>query len=186
MSLYVGYLSLGIAFAILASILLWNGFRLRSFKVSLAMVPLVIWYSMALFYVPSHLVGWPSNNKIPENFLVISSMVQEPTRGQKGGIYFWGFEWDAKKPVTNFINPRDSFIYIPESMTPRAFRVDYSVGLQKKLTESKEQVREIPGGVMMIERPKEKKDTGKKDDIQPGPESDLQLTILNPGETLTK
>lgn len=185
MSLCLGYLWLGIAFAILASILLWNGLRLRSFKVNLAMIPLVIWYSVALFYVPSHLMGWPSNNKIPEKFLVINSMVQEPEKDRKGGIYIWGLEWDGKKPVRNLIDPKGTFIYIPETITPRAFRVDYSQGLQKRLNERREEVKKVPGGIIMIERIK--KDTEKEDDTKvAGQKSDLRLTILNPAQTLTK
>lgn len=186
MSLYLGYLSLGMAFVILASILLWNGFRLRSFRVSLVMVPLVIWYSMALFYVPSHLMGWPSNNKIPEKFIVISSWVHEPMKGQKGGIYFWGFEWDGKKPDRNLTTPKDAFRYIPESMsTPRAFRIGYSLGLHKKLMKQQEEVEQVAGGLMMIKR-SEKRIAEQENEEQIGPESDLEFTILNPAEVQTK
>ena len=187
MSLCLGYLWLGIAFAILASILLWNGFRLRSFKVNLAMIPLVIWYSMALFYVPSHLMGWPSNNKIPDKFLVMSSLVQKPEKDFKGGVYFWGLEWDGKKPVRNLIDPKGSFMYIPESMTPRAFRVDYSEGLQKSLDRGKEEMKKVPGGIIMVERIKKDTDKEKEDDLQTaGKGSELKLTILNPAQTLAK
>jgi hypothetical protein len=185
MSLFIGYLSLGIAFVILVSILLWNGFGPRSFRVSLVMVPLVIWYSMALFYVPSHLLGWPSNHKIPEKFLVISFWVHEPMKGQQGGIYLWGREWDGKKPERNLTSPKQAFRYIPELMTPRAFRVDYSRALHKKLMKQREEVEQVAGGIMMIERRK-KRIVEQEGDEQIGPEDFMEFTILNPAETPTK
>ena len=185
MSLCLGYLWLGMAFVILASILLWNGFRMRSFRVNLVMVPLVIWYSMALFYVPSHLMGWPSNNKMPEKFLVISSWVQEPTKSQKGGIYFWGLEWEGKKPDRKLISPKDAFGYMPESKTPRAFRVDYSRGLQKKLVKQEEEVKQVSGGIIIVNRVEKKIENEQKEE-QIAPENYLEFTILNPAEILTK
>jgi hypothetical protein len=185
MSLCLGYLWLGMAFVILASILLWNGFRSRSFKVSLVMVPLVIWYSMALFYVPSHLMGWPSNNKMPEKFLVISSWVQEPTKDQKGGIYFWGLEWEGQKPDRKLTSAKEAFRYLPESMTPRAFRVDYSSALQKKLTDQEEEVKQISGGIIMVKRV-EKKIENEENVERIEPDSYLEFTILNPAEVPTK
>jgi hypothetical protein len=135
-----------VSFVILVPVLLWNGFGPRSCRVSLVMVPLVIWYSMALFYVPSHLLGWPSNDKIPEKFPVISFWVHEPLKDQKGGIYFWRREWDGKKPDRNLKSLEQACGYIPELMTPRAFRIDYSRALHKKLMKQREEVEQVAAG----------------------------------------
>lgn len=61
------------------------------------------------------LTGWPVNDPVPEDFILIASEVIEPNpqTGEEGVMYWWLYDRDAKRP-------------------PRAYRLPYQATLHEQ------------------------------------------------------
>ena len=94
-----------------------------------------IWYGVAVYYFPGSLMGWPRCvNNLPDDSLIMSHKVVEPSAIDSGGMYFWLMEDIKKIPLR--LNPAEVFTRI-DRMTPRAYRIPYDRELHKKLEMAK-------------------------------------------------
>ncbi len=71
------------------------------------------------------LMGWPTAQKLPVRFNLVSSVISEPDRrtNSPGHIYLWAAELDANN--------------VP-SRTPRSYQIGYSAALARKLADAQE------------------------------------------------
>jgi hypothetical protein len=100
------------------------------------------------------LMGWPTGQKLPVRFSLVSSMITEPDRRTKspGHIYLWAAELDENN--------------VPAGI-PRSYEIAYTNALAKKVAgaqEKHDRGQEVMG-VLSNEQPKEK----------PEPRSDIKL-----------
>jgi hypothetical protein len=70
--------------------------------------------------------GWPSRQALPERFVLLAAVVEEPTKQREGSLYVWVNALEAGKPVRE----------------PRAFRLAYRKDLHALLDEGMKKVRQ--------------------------------------------
>ena len=70
--------------------------------------------------------GWPTSDAMPERFVLLSAVIDEPTARHAGGLYVWVNALEGGKPAAE----------------PRAFRLRYSKDLHALLNEGMKKARE--------------------------------------------
>jgi hypothetical protein len=70
--------------------------------------------------------GWPSRAGLPERFVLLAAVIEEPTKQRPGALYVWLNAMENGKPAAQ----------------PRAFRLAYSKDLHALLDEGMKKVRQ--------------------------------------------
>lgn len=70
--------------------------------------------------------GWPSRQALPERFVLLATVIEEPAKGREGALYVWVNAIEDGKPVAQ----------------PRAYRLPYSKDLHALLGEAMKKVRQ--------------------------------------------
>lgn len=70
--------------------------------------------------------GWPSRDGLPERFVLLAVVVEEPTKTNEGALYLWVNAIDKGKPVRE----------------PRAHRLPYTKDLHALLNEGMKKARQ--------------------------------------------
>ncbi|MBK9362902.1 MAG: hypothetical protein IPM99_18235 [Rubrivivax sp.] len=70
--------------------------------------------------------GWPSRHALPERFVLLAAVIEEPTRTRPGALYVWVNALEGGKPA-----PR-----------PRAYQLPYSKDLHALLDEGMKKARQ--------------------------------------------
>ena len=114
MEMWTGYIGLSIAFVIISAIVLWFSIRTPGKVIIKAiLIPVTIWYGLALYYTVPNLVGWPVSEPIPDNSQVLAIRINEPNPlyNDPGAIYFWiQVKPDPKKSkpkLAGLLNPKN-------------------------------------------------------------------------------
>lgn len=86
---------------------------------------------VAVFYFWVHdvahdLSGWPAADPLPERFVLLAAVFDEPSAKSSGALYVWVNAIEDGKPVTQ----------------PRAYRLPYSKDLHSVLSEAMKKARE--------------------------------------------
>jgi hypothetical protein len=137
-----------------------------------------------LFYAGSYvtisaLLGWPTHDRLPENFQFVSSRIVEPDRatGEVGAIYLWIADLDEDN--------------VPDAR-PRAFELPYSDELANRINDAqnmRDEGIEVAGKVEFGEEARQDKplEIGEMDeknaeqtskmDTMPFLEQDLRVTF---------
>ena len=114
-----GIASIIISYLLITSILMWGYLGgVRSKTTLIILVPFIIWYSAVLYLSFDSLMGYPTNSIMPNDTVIYSYRVVEPTSDNSGGMYFWGLPAEKVGDQT--------FI-------PRSYRMDYDRELHKQL-----------------------------------------------------
>jgi hypothetical protein len=90
---------------------------------------LVVGVTLFYFYaneVVHHMWGWPSSDALPEKFVLLAAVIEEPNSKQPGAVYVW-------------VNALENGKAIPQ---PRAYRLPYAKDLHALLNEGMKKVRE--------------------------------------------
>jgi hypothetical protein len=90
---------------------------------------LVVGVTMFYFYandVVHNMWGWPSSDALPEKFVLLAAVIEEPNSKQPGALYVW-------------VNALENGKAIPQ---PRAYRLAYAKDLHALLNEGMKKVRE--------------------------------------------
>lgn len=90
---------------------------------------LVVGVTVFYFYadeVVHSMWGWPSPDALPERFVLLAAVIDEPTAKSKGGLYVWVNALEDGKPAA----------------APRAYRLPYSKDLHALLSEGMKKVRQ--------------------------------------------
>lgn len=120
-------LALILSFAALALLcvlaLLWS--RWPAWLKGLLVVGVTVFY----FYADSvvhQLSGWPSPDALPERFVLLAAVIEEPSARTDGALYVWVNAIDDGKPTAQ----------------PRAYRLPYSKDVHSMLNEGIKKVRQ--------------------------------------------
>jgi hypothetical protein len=70
--------------------------------------------------------GWPSADALPERFVLLAAVIEEPTSKSKGALYVWVNALENGKP----------------SAQPRSYRLPYAKDLHALLNEGMKKVRQ--------------------------------------------
>ena len=70
--------------------------------------------------------GWPSRHALPERFVLLAAVIEEPTKTSPGALYVWVNALEQGKPARE----------------PRAFRLAYSKDLHALLSDGMKKVRQ--------------------------------------------
>jgi hypothetical protein len=83
-----------------------------------------------LFFVAENALndtwGWPSRDKLPERFVLLAAVIEEPSKVRAGTLYVWLNALENGKPVSQ----------------PRAYRLPYSKDLHSLLDEGMKKARQ--------------------------------------------
>ena len=76
--------------------------------------------------VAHNLSGWPTSDALPERFVLLAVVIEEPSNKRPGALYVWVNGLEKGKPVEH----------------PRAFRLAYTKDLHALLNEGMKKVRQ--------------------------------------------
>jgi len=175
MDIFLGYSGVAIAFSIMMFVLLMIFIKANniSWKLKFVLIPLVMWYSVALYHTPQNFMGWPAEKwSIQNEVIIIGYHINE-----EKAIYFWVVDYNIKN-VRAIIDPRTAFYpYIDD--TPRAYMVVYDSDLHKKLLTARAKMLALGRGGMSM-RMDRLKGMSKFDSTIP------LFKIFDPAEVLIK
>jgi hypothetical protein len=101
--------------------------------------------------------GWPSADPLPERFVLLAAIIEEPTAERAGALYVWVNAMEDGKPAAQ----------------PRAYRLPYAKDLHALLNEGMKKVRE---GVSQVGTSEPKVGKGGLSWLRPG--NDEQIVKL--------
>jgi hypothetical protein len=101
--------------------------------------------------------GWPSADPLPERFVLLAAIIEEPTAKRAGALYVWVNAMEDGKPAAQ----------------PRAYRLPYAKDLHALLNEGMKKVRE---GVSQVGTSEPKVGKGGLSWLRPG--NDEQIVKL--------
>ncbi|MDO9313615.1 MAG: hypothetical protein Q7T97_03590 [Burkholderiaceae bacterium] len=90
---------------------------------------LVVGVTVFYFYADSvvhQLSGWPSPDALPERFVLLAAVIEEPSAKTDGALYVWANAIENGKPAAQ----------------PRAYRLPYSKDVHSMLNEGIKKVRQ--------------------------------------------
>ena len=123
-----GSMEVTLIFVILSTILLWAVIGSKgNWALKMAAIFVTLMFSLNIMRSLENLSGWPSEDDLPNQFLVHWVMVEEPSKEFKtdGGIYLWVQNLDNETyEVLEFFKNNEDF-------QPRAYRLDYSAELHE-------------------------------------------------------
>lgn len=184
MDISLGYNGLAIAFIIIAAlhlyVIVYSKVRVT---IKALLIPMVLWYSLVLFYTPGKLMGWPTPQPIPDNSRVLSIMFREPFKGRPGSIYILAVSHVEinKSNIEEVLNPKYIFGY-SEKNVARFYRLPYERELHKRLKKGEKQAKE-KGGFMRIDKGKKVKIKKKNNWVF---EEELRIEIVDPKVLMPK
>lgn len=156
MNILAGYFSIAFTFVLLATLFLWFFIKGNAnVFLKLIIIPVVVWYTAALYYAPDHLMGWPTTEGPPGIAKVLNGIVQKPKAGKEGAIYLWMIsldkEADYKKNIKDLINPKNVFDYRAKNV-PRSYKLPYDEDLDRQLNKGKNARMNDMAVVMVFKR----------------------------------
>jgi hypothetical protein len=90
---------------------------------------LVVGVTLFYFYADDQvhgMWGWPSADALPERFVLLAAVIEEPNAKSKGALYVWVNALENGKPLAQ----------------PRAYRLPYAKDLHALLNEGMKKVRQ--------------------------------------------
>ena len=148
MDIFIGYAGLVIAWVIMMSILLMIFIKADniSWKLKFITIPLVLWFSVALYNIPGNFMGWPTEKWAVQNEVIILSVKVDEGKA----IYFWVVDYNIQN-VRVLIDPRNAIMpYIDD--TPRAYKVKYNSKVHEALVEARRRLATLGRGALTMRR----------------------------------
>jgi hypothetical protein len=91
-------------------------------------------FSIVVFFALESYKGWPTNDKPPEDFFILSVVIQEPVGGDfDGSIYMWTKE-------AGEVDDSFEFFYKGDINSPRSFSTPYTKEKHKLFQSIKERL----------------------------------------------
>ena len=149
MDVLTAYAGLSIAFVIIASLFLYFiiGSKAR-LLVKVILIPIVIWFTLALYFTPGKLMGWPATVEPPDNSIILMPIIKEPRGDSKGFIDLLVIvREESKKSLIEQLKPGNVFSYNDKN-TERLYRLPYDRELHEALMEAQTKARRV-GGFMI-------------------------------------
>lgn len=108
-----------------------------------------------LYFFANHVLlevwGWPSREAMPDRFVLLATVIDEPSPKSAGALFVWVNALENGKPVAE----------------PRAFKLPYSKELHSSLSEAMKKVRQ---GVSQMGTTSTKSGSGALSWLRPGGE----------------
>ena len=103
-----------------------------------AIVPVVLYFSLIIWFSLGQISGWASPNDMPDTFILHWSIVKEPSKkdvNDQGTIFIWATQVDENLQVANqSLNPLlHPFTPRKNSAEPRSYRLPYDRDMHEKL-----------------------------------------------------
>lgn len=150
-----------------------------------AVVGLVLWYGIALFFLPGSLAGWPRQadvSRLPVNTIILSFSVIEPSPTDKGAIYVWLVDYkERKRQLKKQLDPTSTYERDKTVGVPRAYEVPYSKQLHKDMEAAK--ARAQNKNFMALKKGEK---ALKKGRTGTDSQDDVKVVVISPAELLTK
>jgi len=170
-----GFAGLVFTYIILTTLLLWMFKKadVAQWK-KLLIIPLTLWWSVALYYTPLGFMGYPVSKDIPDKAIVIGYKIIEPNEQNDGGMYFWVIDVNKVNPLP--ADPRKAF-EILNRQEPRAYKLPYDRELHKEFSKKKKKQNE-QNGIMIWSRIKKGARETNSTNRQEYPKGKFQ--VINP------
>jgi len=135
--------SLGLGFVIIAVLILWFIIGSKGHWLSKAlMIMFSLYFCLSVGFSVKDFMGWPTEEILPEKFLVHWVVVSEPDKktGSEGAVYIW------TKPLSKTVEKHESWedyllSFYDGKSRPRAYRLDYSRGLHEQSQRAIEMIK---------------------------------------------
>jgi hypothetical protein len=119
-----GLMWLYVALAFLAGLALLFSAWPRWARALLVLGVAALWFAAALLL--DGVWGWPSKRELPERFVLLAAVIEEPDRNSEGAVYLWVNKMEGNQPAAQ----------------PRAHRLPYSKDLHALVNEGMKKVRQ--------------------------------------------
>lgn len=147
-----GSLSLVTSFVFIITLLLWIVINTKGkYWLKVLIIPLAIWYGLALYYAIPNLMGWPTRDELPDYGYVIGVIIDEPNaRDAEGAIYLiiQSAPANEKQGVWYRLDPRNAVEH-GDMAEPRVYKIDYDRFTHEKIVKNQQQQKDR-GGIMLF------------------------------------
>jgi hypothetical protein len=158
------YIILVLGYTLLASLFLWVGISLKGkWIIKFALAPVILWFGLFLFYVPPQLAGYPSNQELVEDRVIVRYFTYTaPTNTEEGAIFIvvdtrFYIEQEKKKTFGEIINPL-TYTDISKNEYLRLYRLEWDEDLVKDMNKASKERKLI---TLKKNRQKAQGDKGK-------------------------
>jgi hypothetical protein len=147
---------LTVAFILLSAIILWFVIGAKGqWSLKAACIAFTLYFSLSLAQSLPKMMGWPSTEKIPNQFEIHWGLVEEPDKitGEAGRIYLWLTSQNEDSSPSWLIS-----FHAAEEDSPRAYSIPYSRDNHEKIDQAVQQIKagnRVGGGVSEGEEGKE-------------------------------
>ena len=132
-------MSIALTFFIISSLLLWIVIGSKGhWGLKAVTIAFVLYFCLSINLSLSNLLGWPSDQSLPEEFQVHWIEIKEPNKrtGDKGCVYVWATGSEGEHHKTD--GWRTLLVYFQnyDPTEPRAYRLNYSRELHERSQEA--------------------------------------------------
>lgn len=159
MGIIPGFLGLTLAFLLIVVVLLWFFITANvNLLYKVIIIPVVIWYSLVLWFTPSKWMGWPTIDAWPDGAIIEHIKIHEPRPNKEGYFYFVliddnymermkaleeGRKYEEKKPTFwDNLDPRNVFSFKGDNVE-RSYIMPYDREFHKMLTQKSKEKKEM-------------------------------------------
>ncbi len=185
MDVLIAYAGLSVAFVIIASLFLYFIIESKApLFVKVIIIPIVIWFTLALYFTPGKLMGWPTHAEPPDKSIILLPIIKEPAGDSKGFIDLLVIvREESKKSLIEQLKPVNVFSYNNKN-TERIYRLPYDRELHETLTKAQRKAKKI-GGFMLYYRDRKPRDNSAGENVR-GHKELPAIVVINPRTILNK
>jgi hypothetical protein len=143
------YIILVLGYTLLASLFLWVGISLKGkWLIKFALAPVILWFGLFLYYVPPQLAGYPSNQELHEDKVIVRFFTYTaPTNTEEGEIFIvvdtrFYIDKEKKKTFGDMINPL-TYTDISKNEYLRLYRLEWDEDLVKDMNKASKEKKLI-------------------------------------------
>lgn len=185
--MFFGSLGLSLTFLILLTVLLIIFVRAEiPKKCKVALIPLLLWFSAVLYFVPDNFTGWSKQAEPPDMTIILALWAQEPSPRSEGGIYVWGIDYPKIEDVQNISGDPKKFIQYVYTREPRCYHLPYSKEMHEKMLKAQRAQNERKDGVLVYKRGMKGKERVGRRKEEGEFEDDSGFKLLKPEQLLPK
>jgi len=184
MDILTAYIGLSVAFVIIASLFLYFIIGTKApLLVKVIIIPIVIWFTLALYFTPGKLMGWPTHAEPPDRSIILLPIIKEPAGDSKGFIDLLVIvREESKKSLIEQLKPGNVFSYNNKN-TERLYRLPYDRELHEAITKAQKKAEGVKG---FMRYSRNKKSKSNKGESLRGHKELPTITVINPRVLLNK
>lgn len=138
-------IGISITFVVISAMCLWYIILGKGYWwLKALMVSVVLYFSFGLWYSVSSLSGWPTEQVLPEKFMMHWALVKEPSKlstADTGSILMWATSMEEEEQTDNRLFP----FKIKKRKEPRVYKLPYSEQMHQKLAKAMQQLAQGKG-----------------------------------------